>query len=309
MINNLIKKEEYTKKIVIIIDILGIKEFSMNSDNEERLLEYYSLIRNLEEGMANIMMQPVTFDSERDKPGSSAKYKYTRELKKIEDLDYNFGILSDAFVLTFNYKHLVFLPDIMRIARVIYLLTLAKLKLLCKGAISIGKVFHKENTQVLFGEGLCSAAAMESKETLPRIVIDSKVSTRVEKLIYNEHKLDDLVSEYKDIGAIQEGGNFNLASQNLAATFERFFVPDNDKKIVMNVFDDIDYTLSQLNDILYGNTTRSVLLSQFREIIFGFEKSVKKGGVDVEREKRKLERWKYVLEKLELAKLADYPIK
>ncbi len=150
---------KYENRIVVFIDILGFRSLlsetmdSKNNDNEEainNLISAYSSIIDI----WNLSKKQEILDT---KALSSKKV----------------SIFSDCLVISFevNKPSAVF-STLLEIKWLI--MRLISRKILCRGAISIGKMIHTDN--YLFGPALVEAYTLESKAAVyPRIILDNTV--------------------------------------------------------------------------------------------------------------------------------------
>jgi len=150
---------KYEQRIVAFIDILGFKSIldetvdKKEKDNEERIdfvISAYQAIRDIWD-----------LDGESALLGIKAP-----ESKQVT-------IFSDSIVVSFRVDESsqVFLT-LMEIKLLI--MRLLSRKILCRGAISIGKFIHTGN--YLFGPALVEAYTLESKAAMyPRVILDRSV--------------------------------------------------------------------------------------------------------------------------------------
>lgn len=154
-----VEREGYEEKVIIYLDILGIGNFT-EERADEKLIEIYQKLENLYNritvekiintyGLFNIDISP-------------------------ERLKFHFSILSDTIIISFSKKYLLILPMILRIPRALQLLLLQK-GLLTKGVVIFDKIYHKNNSEVIFGKGLVRSYKMEKNLSLPQIVIEDKL--------------------------------------------------------------------------------------------------------------------------------------
>lgn len=150
---------KYEQRVVAVIDILGFKALldgtldKKGNDNEEAInavISAYEAIReiwHLDEG-------PGFFN-----PKSA-------ETKKV-------SIFSDCLVVSFEIKQPSEVFFTLLEIKWLIMRLLAR-KILCRGAISLGKFIHTDN--YLFGPALVEAYLLESKAAMyPRVILDTNV--------------------------------------------------------------------------------------------------------------------------------------
>ncbi len=150
---------KYEQRIVAFLDILGFKSLldetvdKDGNDIEEKInsvVSAYKAIRDV---------------WDLDNGSGLAEYKKT-DSKQV-------SIFSDSIVVSFKVEDpsQVFYT-LLEIKHVIMLLL--SRKILCRGAVSIGKFIHTEN--YLFGPALVEAYTLESKAAMyPRVILDNTV--------------------------------------------------------------------------------------------------------------------------------------
>ena len=150
---------KYEQRIVVFIDILGFKALldetvdKNGNDNESKIdavISAYNAIREI-------------WDLDK----KSKSFEVTeQDSKKV-------SILSDSIVVSF---------EVTKPSQVFYTLLeikwltmrLLSRKILCRGAVALGKFIHTEN--YLFGPALVEAYTLESKAAIyPRIILDRSV--------------------------------------------------------------------------------------------------------------------------------------
>ncbi|HCT9096787.1 TPA: hypothetical protein OUB62_004205 [Serratia liquefaciens] len=149
----------YEQRIVAFIDILGFKSLlndtldKSGNDNEvkiDAIISAYDAIRDI----WDLDQAPGLLNN------------HTTETKKI-------SIFSDCLVVSFAVDQPggVF-STLLEIKLLI--MTLVSKKILCRGAVSIGKFIHTDN--YLFGPALVEAYMLESKAAMyPRVILDHTV--------------------------------------------------------------------------------------------------------------------------------------
>jgi hypothetical protein len=178
----------YQDRVVIFIDILGFKELlnettdKEGNDNEEgitKLTKAYKSIRDV-------------WDLDKVSSDSSI-------LKKTSKQDKQITIFSDCIVISFPAKEKSeIFYTLLEVKWVI--LRLISQGILCRGAISYGKLLH--NDKFIFGPALVEAYILESKAAnYPRVILDRSIidlagsarsenHTREEEIEYVESLLE-----------------------------------------------------------------------------------------------------------------------
>lgn len=178
----------YQDRVVIFIDILGFKELLNETTNKEgndnikginNLIEAYNTIRDV-------------WDLDKIDTNSSI-------LKKTSKQDKQITIFSDCIVISFPAKEKSeIFYTLLEVKWMI--LRLVTKKILCRGAISYGKLLH--NDRFIFGPALVEAYILESKAAnYPRVILDRSIielagsarsenHTREEEIKYVESLLE-----------------------------------------------------------------------------------------------------------------------
>lgn len=165
-----ISGEDYEEKVILFIDILGIKEFSKRNDG--KLVELYSKISNLiESDGALTALRKLS-------PGDNMFFN----LAELKDLKYTITSLSDSVIISFNPKHIIFLPALVRTIRILQIYLLTK-GLLSRGCIITGKIYHRNDSHVIFGKGLVNAVEEEAKTKDPIVTIHETAICRLNRQI------------------------------------------------------------------------------------------------------------------------------
>ena len=152
----------YQDRVVIFIDILGFKELLNETTDKEgndnieginNLIEAYNTIRDV-------------WDLDRIDKDSIILKKTSKQSKQIT-------IFSDCIVISFpaREKSEIFYT-LLEVKWMI--LRLITKKILCRGAISYGKLLH--NDRFIFGPALVEAYILESKAAnYPRVILDRSI--------------------------------------------------------------------------------------------------------------------------------------
>ena len=152
----------YQNRVVIFIDILGFKELltettdKEGNDNEEgilKLTQAYESIRDV-------------WDLDKIETDSNI-------LKKTSKQDKQITFFSDCIVISFPAKEKSeIFYTLLEVKWVI--LRLISQGILCRGAISYGKLLH--NDKFIFGPALVEAYILESKAAnYPRVILDRSI--------------------------------------------------------------------------------------------------------------------------------------
>jgi hypothetical protein len=154
----------YENRVIFYIDILGFKELikkTVRDNNDidqaiEDLVSTYNIIRNVWE---------------------LDQVKKNEKIAKGSSLGKQITIFSDSIVVSFLAQNSAMVFQTLKELKII-IVFLAYRGVLCRGAVSIGKLIH--NDKYLFGPALVSAYLMETQAALyPRVVIDSNVMKSV----------------------------------------------------------------------------------------------------------------------------------
>jgi hypothetical protein len=148
---------KYEKRVVAFIDILGFKSLldetvdSKGGDNEERIdnvIEAYQTIKEI---------------WQTDSFSNIATVSTTKKVSIFSDsivVSFKAEEPSEIFSTLLDIKHLI--------------MDLISRKILCRGAISIGKFIHTDD--YLFGPALIEAYTLESKAAMyPRVILDRDI--------------------------------------------------------------------------------------------------------------------------------------
>lgn len=152
----------YQDRVVIFIDILGFKELLNETTDKEG--------NDNTEGISNLV---EAYNSIRDVWDLDKVNNDNGILKKTSKQDKQITIFSDCIVISFPAaeKSEIFYT-LLEVKWVI--LRLITKKILCRGAISYGKLLH--NDRFIFGPALVEAYILESKAAnYPRIILDRSI--------------------------------------------------------------------------------------------------------------------------------------
>lgn len=149
----------YENRIVLFLDILGFKSIinkTVNKDND---------IETSIESLYNSLNEIRTFLTYRLEEYKSMIHDQNKSVRVTQ--------FSDSIIISFvNDKNITLLNLIIVIQELI--IKLVNNGLLCRGAISYGKLVHDEN--IIFGPALNDAYETETKAALyPRIILDKSV--------------------------------------------------------------------------------------------------------------------------------------
>ena len=144
-------EKKYKKKVIIYLDILGIKDFTDKASDYE-LCELYCLLKNIAD----------SFSKDYVLKRFLGEHSQLKIQIKIEDLDFSISILSDSIIISFSKKFLFLLPDFLRITRFLQIILIYN-GLLARGAVTCNKIYHTKNdTTMVFGKGLVEAYMLET---------------------------------------------------------------------------------------------------------------------------------------------------
>jgi hypothetical protein len=259
----------YSNKIIIFVDILGIKEFSLKSSDEK--------IQSLYKTIENFLKINIKNTIESSFLRASEKFGI-RDFLSFKDLEINTSIISDTVVISFPKKY-VFLLHLISRSFSTFSLILLDYGLLYRGSIVYGKIFQSDCGRIIYGKGLTEAAIMEKENKLPVIKICPKLMK-----IYSESmtidKLTSTLNDLKNKGSISFD-NIELASASILQTASDF----------INKIDDINYFNHFINiksmDI---DTIKKIFKVKKNQSIFDYfikimDKNIKKFKSDSELEK------------------------
>ncbi|MBU6141367.1 MAG: hypothetical protein KGP29_07455 [Proteobacteria bacterium] len=179
--------EAYEDRVVIYIDILGFKQWINNpKTSEEQVL---SLFKELSCWKGNGGIQQ-------------------REGDQLPKMDLSFSFFSDSLIITYPraasrqyFSRIHDIPEHAPIAKEDYVdiitaieaafrvqsLIFDKFFLLSRGAISLGKVFHKDSENLLFGPAINDAVWHEQNIcNTPRVILTNSI-----REFYSKDKLED----------------------------------------------------------------------------------------------------------------------
>lgn len=150
---------KYEQRIVAFLDILGFKSLLDETIDKDG--------NDIEEKINSVISAYQAIRDVWDLDDSLGLAEYRKKDSK------QVSIFSDSIVVSFNVDDpsQVFYT-LLEIKHVIMLLL--SRKILCRGAVAIGKFIHTEN--YLFGPALVEAYTLESKAAMyPRVILDSSV--------------------------------------------------------------------------------------------------------------------------------------
>lgn len=178
----------YEDRVVIYIDILGFKQWINNPKTDEKLV--LSLFKELsrwkgdggiqqrEEGGMPKMDLSFSFFSDSlfiTYPIEASRLYYSR----ISEISKDAPIAQENYVDIFTAVEMVF-----KLQSLIF----SKFSLLSRGAISLGKVFHKDSENLLFGPAINEAVWNEQNLChTPRVILTNSI-----REFYFKDKLEDL---------------------------------------------------------------------------------------------------------------------
>lgn len=164
---------EYTKGIVVFIDILGFKEKVKNSNLKKLvpILEYINAY-NSKDGVnsAFIMRDLLLIKDISD-----------GEIKEIEK-DVNVSQFSDSIFITIpcseNNKRIRLQAIIDFVAYLTYKLAMSKFFI--RGGICVGDFYHKDN--IFVGPAIIDAVELEKKANYPRVILSEDFKINIKDL-------------------------------------------------------------------------------------------------------------------------------
>ncbi len=228
--------KKYKKKVIIYLDILGIKDFTLNqntSDNE--LCEVYQILKNIADSFSK--------DDHLKKFLNFSEEEYSLKIAT-EDLDFSISILSDSIIISFSKNFLFLLPWVLRITRFLQIILIFH-GLLARGAVTCNKIYHTKNdTTMLFGKGLVEAYTLESKGDDPIMQIENKLWNQYKRMMEKEGELESIFKKN-----CTTKGDLKFVEQVFFASSKTAFIekkPEN--KICYRHFYDLEHTLHQLSE-------------------------------------------------------------
>ncbi|EMO4162004.1 hypothetical protein [Morganella morganii] len=176
---------KYEQRIVVFIDILGFKSLlndtidKNGNDNEEKIdaiISAYEAIRNI-------------WDLNESNAGLNINSVRTKEV----------SIFSDCLVISFVIEQPGEVFNTLLEIKMLIMILVSK-KILCRGAVSMGKFIHTNN--YLFGPALVEAYTLESKAAMyPRVILDYTV---IEAGLKNKNENHDLAEEKEYVQSLLE---------------------------------------------------------------------------------------------------------
>jgi hypothetical protein len=149
------KMENYENRIVLFLDILGFKKII-----EETVLKKNNLVENE-------IIEKTTFLIDTINEMTKVASITLKETSKIVTQ------FSDSIVISFRADDRKEIPNLFHNIQRLITQLIAR-EVLCRGAISYGKLYHKNN--LIFGPALVDAYETESQAALyPRIILDKTV--------------------------------------------------------------------------------------------------------------------------------------
>ena len=146
---------EYEERVVAYIDILGFKE-SIKKSNDDK-----NELKNIFKTLTGLRDEFIT-----------EKTDYEREALTKLNADTQFIAVSDCLIISKRRDELGGIDDLfLECSNAIHLLI--EKGYLCRGAIKVGKMYHKDTT--LFGPAFVEAYKAESNERLPIIKFDNEL--------------------------------------------------------------------------------------------------------------------------------------
>ena len=177
---------EYTDRLVCFVDILGFKELverSANPDLHESFILGDDRPKNAKDLCAIFdsllhllqMHKDEHYTPESDRYKELLKYR-TPVFVKGDMPDFQFGIFSDCIVFSVNRLSvgtmMLFCSMVETITSVLF-----ESSTTCRGGISWGKCFHKDN--VIFGPAMTEAYTIEQKTVYPRVIINPDIMPKL----------------------------------------------------------------------------------------------------------------------------------
>lgn len=266
-----VSEKNYTNKIIIFLDILGIKAFTEESD-DTTLVKLYTDISNLLENPSS------------EQIGS----------------DYVISSLSDSIIISLNDTDIGHLPNVLRIPRIFQNLFLIKYGLLCRGYVCEGKIHHIPGNNIIFGQGLVKAAIEEENEdysTIPVVRIDKNIITRYEK-DYDEdsHWIKENVYTIKD--SLSERKSKDQVGDPIISQYTGWV--DYHNKLIMHDGTCDIYFLNQFYD-LEGMVERflkariSTSKSELqKKVASGLDEASSNNDISEEEKRKRMQKWEWV---------------
>lgn len=150
---------KYENRIVLFLDILGFKNIidktvEKNVENEKAIEKLYNDLEEIK-----------TFLIERLKTNKSLIYKENNSVKVTQ--------FSDSIIISFESDNNATLLILIKTIKEL-IMNLVNKGILCRGAISYGKLIHNE--KIIFGPALNDAYETETKAAIyPRIILDKSI--------------------------------------------------------------------------------------------------------------------------------------
>lgn len=299
-------KKEYKKKVIIFLDILGIKNFTESAEDED-LFEVYSRLENIRE----FCLKKENLEKFLEFEG-----KEFYSLADVDSLDINVSVLSDSLVISFSKKHLIVLSYILRMVRIFQIYLLSK-GLLMKGIVIYDQIYQSNMNNMIFGKGLVNAYTQEQKIVDPVVEIDESLWDIYQKEINNNTKIKSYLTKFKYSGDIDS--LVRLISFDSRIMFQK---PQNRSKFSYNYANRIEATLKelfQMNVIKRKNKHRGNL-EQINEIVddnigvFSNELEVEKRSKILDKGKcdelsKRLGRWVFTENLISSGMPKEYPVK
>jgi len=197
-----VELEEYEKRVVVFIDILGFREHIKQTTEDNG---YFIKLRNCLNFIANL------------------KIENDNEKKKNPENKREITVFSDSIVISYSteFEGSVFwlLLDVVHIQ-----LEMMKMGILMRGGLTVGNLCHNDN--IVYGPAMIEAYELESKAAIyPRVVVNEEVfniAAQIATAFANDGKIThtaatDEVQEMKEMCCKDRDGHWfiNFLSQSL----------------------------------------------------------------------------------------------
>lgn len=286
-------EKKYKKKVIIYLDILGIKDFT-NKASDYELCELYCLLKNIADSFS-----ADSFSKDNVLKRFLGEYSQL----KIEDLDFSISILSDSIIISFSKKFLFLLPDFLRITRFLQIILIYN-GLLARGAVTCNKIYHTKNdTTMVFGKGLVEAYMLETQGDSPIVQIKTELWNEYKRMIEKKGKLQSIFKENCNIEDSSEKGLIFAEKVVFYKSEEVFIIDNSTNKIYYNHFCDLKDTLNLISDKRFLGKTNIIKFSSIvNKNIEKYENLSKTSDCEKQEEFKKIvKKWKKTKQLIEYA--------
>lgn len=214
----------YKTKVICFLDILGISNFiEENANNTDKICEIYRIVqRALDTDFAHL-----------DWIGAG----YFRNKVDISSL-------SDSIIISFSLEDIgIILPYVCRLISVTQLMFLSH-SVPLRGYITVGKLYHNNESSLIFGQGLVKAYKFE-RDCIksPRVILDNSLYKR-----FSEYSESDLKKYFYKLS--KEGYQIDINSFFDQMREKGVFMSRNTNEVLLSHKTILDTTLC--NDVWHG---------------------------------------------------------